>query len=390
MLETYKYDVQVVGNGPAGIGIPLSILGSETERSCCVIGPKAQFGKGALDYNIAANSAADDFLEPIPDALKLAVAQLKATERLAAIGSGSPELELVADFQSGVAKVLKEHFEQNQRDPFDFGQRISHFKSAGYKRLISYDEQGVRIAESDNVVIAIGGEQQPLDLGLNQPKLQFSDDWLRYDLATLKTLCKGKKITIVGGSHSAFSVADNIKQVGTSERVNILHRSPIKPFYATELEAQAAGYDYDSTQLDDGKVNRFDGLRGKSQDLFNAVKSGGDDLVKLLKAEEDLNNQPCLDEADIIIQATGYRPRRLPIYDAFGYPVESCLDSAKNLSTAFEVDGSQVFYHGLGVTPRDGVNLFQQSFAQRILEGLNEPLSEIEATLHHIVRQSIT
>ena len=88
--------------------------------------------------------------------------------------------------------------------------------------------------------------------------------------SSLTVITAENPIVIVGGSHSAWAAAYNcinkMSQTCSFEKgsIVILHRSPIRLYYGTLLEALDAGYTVDP--VNDvcpltGRVNRYGGLR---------------------------------------------------------------------------------------------------------------------------------
>lgn len=392
MTEIFKYDVQVVGNGPAALGLPLRELEHDSNTKLCLIGPRRDFGEGNLCYNIEANSAAKDFIEVLPSSIRVAVEEaLGCDNHLFRFSEDCHSLEAVSELLRAIGEALQDAYQVRQEVPFTLDRHVAYLRQTGRNEVTSYDSLGEPLVTSQDAVISIGARQKPLNLGQNQPKLELSDEILRLFDEALDERFSDKKVVILGGAHSAFSVADNLHEFAQPEWVKILHRSPVKPYFATESAAEASGYVFEPCQLDEGKVNRFDGIRGRAKDFYEQLSSAeGVSGFSLLQYEGELNAETCLDEADVIIQATGYTPRTIPIFDRHGRSVEPNPIDTKERFSGLKLEKSQIFYNGLAVTPRDGVNLFQSAFANRILLRIREPLSETEAAIRHIVTHSLT
>ncbi len=159
-------------------------------------------------------------------------------------------------------------------------------------------------------LLRAGGEQQILDA-------------LRADPET--------KITIVGGSHSAFSVLLKIQRAIESGKIpppqnpiTVLHNSPIKIFYENTQEAQGAGYEYSSDDVcpQTRRVHRFGGLRSEAGEI--AKKALRDEIpwITLQKSTSDSKEyNSTLEHADILIQAYGEQTRLPEILDSKGNPI---------------------------------------------------------------------
>jgi hypothetical protein len=106
--------------------------------------------------------------------------------------------------------------------------------------------------------------------------LRMSPEQLRAYFAP--TLAAGGKLTVVGGSHSAFSMLENLAKALRSaglEEMTLVHRSQIRLFYESVEQALADGYVFD--HVNDvcpvsGRVNRSGGLR------YSALAVGKDIL----------------------------------------------------------------------------------------------------------------
>jgi hypothetical protein len=156
------------------------------------------------------------------------------------------------------------------------------------------------------VVLASGGEQ-PLpslpSLALNR-KVMTSDHVCTQagidELINRMQTSSKKRIVIIGGSHSAFSAAwiclnklgwgkDSLAACGNSSpaslaasqphSIYIIHRTPIKVYYATKREADRDKYTgYVANKQ--GQIHPFSGLRGDAKTLFNKIRTGAETRVR--------------------------------------------------------------------------------------------------------------
>ena len=103
--------------------------------------------------------------------------------------------------------------------------------------------------------------------------------------------------------------------------ITILHRSPVRVFYASKREADSDNYkDFAHTNRH-GQVHAFAGLRGDAKRFFNNVVRGQETRVRLCQIRSGGGRSliaRCFDDAHVIIWATGYRSREVPVYDATG------------------------------------------------------------------------
>lgn len=380
------YDTLIVGNGPAGLGVPLQALHKAENTSTNnlsfikpvlaglglkIIGPEATLGRGSIDYQIHSNSAALDFIEDLPVSVRARLANNSDYQALLEAGHNPVPLAIVANVGHQVARsLIAELADRSITSP----NKVYQPGTADY---LAYDEvfdclsvgnyEGQIYGNAKNVVLSLGAEPVPLELGLNQEKLVQAEDFLRLEPVDLEALDQ-KRVVIIGGSHSAFSALHNIRRQAPQAQVEVRHRSSVDLFFPTEEAAKSHGYAYTQAAVDGGKVNRFNGVRGEAQTAFLHVKSGLDPNTRLVQTDELVSES--LDQADIIIQATGYQPRRLPIYDPHLNLIMPPEFDDNEAFSPVKIGGCRVFQNGLAQTRRDGVNLFQGEFARKILDQL--------------------
>ncbi len=145
---------------------------------------------------------------------------------------------------------------------------------------------------------------------------------------------RAPRIAIIGGSTSAMASA--VKLLKSADlplgagAVTVLHRRPLRPFYFSRESALADGFS-DFTDADicpvSGFVYRLAGFRLESREMvLRALAIGGrepDPRLTLFQLGEhdDAAARAIIAEADVVIGATGYRPRALPLFDADGAPI---------------------------------------------------------------------
>lgn len=100
--------------------------------------------------------------------------------------------------------------------------------------------------------------------------------------------------------------------------VTMLHRTPVRVFYASKREADADNYrDFAQTNRY-GQVHAFAGLRGDAKTLHREIIHGRETRVRLCQIKAGGSKSliaRCFDEAHAILVATGYKSRTIPIYD---------------------------------------------------------------------------
>ena len=239
--------------------------------------------------------------------------------------------------------------------------------------LVSFDTEGNPIAISKDVLVSIGARQEPFDLDeVNQKKLILSDEFLRFSNNEIHAFVEGKRVAIIGGAHSALSCLDNIRSINQQVPISLLHRSDFKLYFENEDEARKANYPYCKSDLDSGKIHRFKGVRGDAKTRYERIRNKEDPNSKIIKYSGSFT-EICqyLDQADIVIQATGYIPKTIPVFNNKGRLVNQSPVDTKEEFKPLELGNGRVFYNGIAITPRDGVNLFQGEFSAKILSQLS-------------------
>lgn len=105
--------------------------------------------------------------------------------------------------------------------------------------------------------------------------------------------------------------------------ITILHRTPIRCYYASKKDAESDGTD--GSHVDrTGCVNTFTGLREDSKTLFKDVKTGKETRVRLFQ----VNQHGCqnlttraYESASAIVWCCGYKTRMIPGFDASGHEI---------------------------------------------------------------------
>ena len=174
-----------------------------------------------------------------------------------------------------------------------------------------------------------------LALGITEPAHDALAPWaartipsgriVRDHLAALPPLPADRpvRIVIAGGSHSAYSaalvLADAVDAGRLSAEVTILHRGPARLFYP-DMDTRAAE-PHDRLEAvpdpardicpETGQIFRYSGLRHRARALFREIAQGARQgfTQRQIPAIDDA--AALLDQADLIVQALGYRSRRL-------------------------------------------------------------------------------
>lgn len=364
------FETVLIGGGPAGTAMLTAAskqnrLGVLAE-GLAVVEQGPALGRGELgQYAIRSDSTAETFLSAVKDnahpelaALIDHPAGMTMAGHIGALGAPLVEagdlLAVTGDRLRDVAlahgaSVLTGHAALRAQRESDGRWRTTVRDGAGQTRDLL----------SRHIVLATGGYQCPQavhaaplaggTLGdIAGKRLVLSDaflrlggmDALRQRLAARSNPHSAPRIAIVGGSTSALAAAalllkaDPALSLGAGA-ITLLHRRPLRPFYPSREAALAEGFT-DFTDADicpvSGFVYRLAGFRLEARELVLRMLAVGGRAPEPRLALFQLDQhdpaaaRAVLDAADVVIGATGYRPRALPLFDAAGAPITLACD----------------------------------------------------------------
>lgn len=352
----------IVGGGPAGTA--LLTAASKQDRlvalaraGLTVVERDDALGGGRLgDYAISSDSTAETFLSAVRDNPHPEIAALidhPAARQVArfvdALGvplsDAGPLLRVTGDrlgaivaANGGNVATGHEVIEARRSPRGGWTTRL--------RRLADGSESERR---SRNIVIATGGHQ-PLDElvarevagaplhRLADGRLIQSDELLALGgldrAADVLRNKRNPKVAVIGGSTSALaSVALLLRSrpgiAFGAGGITLLHRRPLRPFYHSEAAARADNFtDFGPDDICpvSGFVYRLGGFRLEARELvLRMLQVDGrapDPRVAVHRvADDDVEAQAVIENADLVIAALGYRPRALSLFDTDGTPV---------------------------------------------------------------------
>jgi hypothetical protein len=133
------------------------------------------------------------------------------------------------------------------------------------------------------------------------------------------------RLVIVGGSHSAYAVANLLRQpkvLAPGSKVTLLHRGPAKLFYNSLGDYAAVDHSPLEAVPDlrrdlcaeTGNVFRYSGLRHGARDTFLSIAAGHlPGFYQLQSAQLSTAYDGLNEPADLIVQALGYKSNVLPL-----------------------------------------------------------------------------
>jgi hypothetical protein len=376
-------EVLIVGGGPAGTAVLLAAARSgkltELARAGLVIAERGpRLGAGTLGgYAINSDSTAATLLSSVaghPDPRVAAVADGTAGRAIAALPPDGPvKLTLVAAFLDELGAALHAIVAQAGGHVLTghdvLGLRREHpFWVAQLRR----PDGTARTVVARQVVIATGGMQSDAHaaaaptlagpLGdLCRGRLMRADALLAH--GGVEELCARvegvvrPRVAVLGGSTSAIAAVKLVLESPVGARMatgalKLVHRRKLLPFYRTAEAARADGFtEFGPRDLCpvSGFVYRLGGLRLDAREIvLHALEIGGrkpDRRLRLVRPAESTRGIHALDDAHVVIAATGYRPRALPIAGPGGAPITllaargTAAPMVDNLCRVLDADG---------------------------------------------------
>lgn len=411
------YETQVIGCGPAGLGVAVAadrrgLIEKLLRRGILFVdkNPEANIGSGDFrNLCIRSNSAASDYLESIrPDGVFSDVLKLPAAGKIASFGKEIVPLTLIAELLEDIGRKLREAMEGYPESDLLAATQIEgviHNPCSPQRRFESFTT-GNKSFVSQNVVLATGGQEMAIDLGEHSQKLILSRNVLHDDdvitqirQRLAKHFCE--RVAIIGGSHSAFSVAWRLHEEVIARDfplgcIDVIHRHPVRLFYDSVEEALRDGYSFDP--IHDvcpvtHRVNRFSGIRGDAKDLYRAIVNGKEEHVRLVQCNKQNKGEveETLEHVAVIVQAFGYSANSVPIFGPNDLGIGPRLKDNDQLDVTKEcriydyqrrlIDGTYAIGLGHGITPDpavggepsfrgvlDAVNLYHGKVGEIILD----------------------
>ena len=354
-----KLETIILGAGPAGTGALVwaarnGVLGDWLDAGIAVVEQSESLGGSMGRYALNADTLGGTFLEcldgPRCEPELVALRRHPATIALSNWRDRLPPLELAGRFLDKLGVALRAMFRRHPRSLLLTGATAMQLKlqyDGTVTALIAHRGRQCEISAC-SAVTAMGGVQQAawseieiapgVHLGRWRQKLLESDALLvRGGVELVARRFAGKReprAVIIGGAHSAFSSAwlllHHLPGVAFgSGGIRIVHRSGLRIFYPSREAAVLDGYTFDEDDVcpATGRVFRLAGLRGDGREICRRMCGLGglqqeDRVVAHAVAALDRRELTgLLDAADVIVCATGYRLKTIPVLDADGTPI---------------------------------------------------------------------
>lgn len=200
-----------------------------------------------------------------------------------------------------------------------------------------------KLGSKERKICIVGGAHSAFSVAwlcMHGEAAQFSKNFFQLDTRSRKRAspsCSATKtehlfsysLSFIHDEARVRSAADSLVNVYSNANkrcvsITILHRSPVRVFYSSKNEADSDNYtDYKQTNRH-GQIHAFAGLRGDAKDMYNDILNGREVRVRLCQIKSGGSKKligHCFDEAQVIVWATGYKSHTIPITDAHGVAV---------------------------------------------------------------------
>jgi hypothetical protein len=346
----------IIGGGPGGLG-PLiwaaqhGLLPDWLDRGVAVVERQTHLGGTLGRFGIHSDSLGGSYLECIeapglPEAL-LPLRDDPLAREMAQYRNAFPPLSLVDRFMRRIGIALASMLEASTASSLHLSTeaRALRLRPDGTIAVETIGADGTRAALfARSAVIALGGRQlwpqQALLPGVTLADCRMrrvmpsdralSSDGLR-EANDIMAAAGRRRILILGGSHSAYAVADALLALPAADRlaagqIAILQRRQPRVFYPDRNAALDDLYDVDPGDIcpRTQRVNRMGGLRGYGREMWRQIAHRPRTLpeprivalpMRQFSATE-LRSQ--IEGAALVIPCFGYRSAMLPVFDAQG------------------------------------------------------------------------
>ena len=292
----------IVGGGPGGLGPLLwaaqkGCLDEWLDRGVAVVERSGRLGGTLGRYAINSDSLGRSFLEclesaSLPPALRC-LQHDPLTEEMRRHLEGFPPLPLVDRYMGRIGQALATMLLDSRRSSLHLDTTVEALSlrrdGAVVARVRSGNRRKTLLAKA--AVVAVGGRQLFGEVEL-APGLQLAGCALRQAIPSCRLLthaglaevdellrnADGRRIVILGGSHSAYAVAWALLGLPGAQslvdgQIAVVQRRPPRVFYPDRPTAEADGYAVAPGDIctRTGRVNRMGGLRGHGRDVWRRI-----------------------------------------------------------------------------------------------------------------------
>ena len=344
----------IIGGGPGGLGPIIwaaqhGLLPAWLDRGVAVVERQAHLGGTLGRFGIKSDSLGGSYLEcleapGLPPELQPLLDEPLAHE-MARYRDSFPPLVLVDRYMRRIGVALAGMLAERSALHLCTEARAIHLRRDGSVEVeITGPDGRESVLGARSAVVALGGRQRWMH-GELKPGLALASCQMRHVMPSDRALsivglkeadrilaeAGGRPILILGGSHSAYSVAGAFLELPGAERlakgqIVILQRREPRIFYPDQQAALDDLYDVAPGDIcpRTQRVNRMGGLRGFGREMWRQIalrpRTTPEPRVismdmQCLSAEE-LGTM--IAEAALVVPCFGYRSAMLPVFDAAG------------------------------------------------------------------------
>lgn len=340
----------VIGGGPGGLG-PLiaaaqqGLLAAWLDRGLAIIDRQNSLGGTLGRYGINSDSLGGAYIEYLDaPGLPRSLRELRLdplTLEMARYCDGFPPLPLVHRYMHLIGEriegIVRAH-SNAQFLPRTEAKALRLQPDGSVEAELLAADGSRRTLGARTAIVALGGRQNwpepPMLFDLTLAECLMPSDRLLSsagleDARSILASAGARRIVILGGSHSAYSVAWALLQLPEAAQLRrgqivILQRRAPPIFYPDREVAEADLY---PVTLGDicprtRRVNRLGGLRGNGRDLWRQIerRSGVEPEPRVvampLQSLDEAVLRTFIERAALVIPAFGYRAATLPLFDA--------------------------------------------------------------------------
>lgn len=346
----------IIGGGPGGLGPILwaaqhGLLPAWLDRGVAVVERQGHLGGTLGRFGIHSDSLGGSYLEcleaaGLPPALKPLRGEPLA-QQMAQYHDGFPPLALVDRYMRRIGIALAGMLAGRSALHLRTEARAIHLRHDGSVEVEIIGPDGLGdILATRSAVVALGGRQRWMRSEL-KPGLTLANCRMRHVMPSDRALSTAgleeadeilaeagiskRPIVILGGSHSAYSVAGAFVGLPGAKRlaegqIVILQRREPSIFYPDRLAALDDRYDVAAGDIcpRTQRVNRMGGLRGFGREMWRQIalrpRTTPEPRVVALEIPALAAGElaALIAEAALVVPSFGYRSAMLPVFDAGG------------------------------------------------------------------------
>ncbi len=322
MILNSVIPLQILGAGPAGMGMVLALCNRIAEAngdaawlnglldSLQIFEASANPGGRMGHYRVNANTSSHDVVQGIKDGTPF----VKVRDDYLAHPETRSELIPLTRIQTLMVEPLVEAMREFLGERLHCGIDIARIE-VNDTGFASYDREQRLWAVSENLLFCCGAIETPLpEVIALRDRWEGSMQFLSRD--TLEGLPDTSgPVVIIGASHSAFSCAWRLlhdplfAEFSRDREILILQRREGIKLRCTPDFAAAHQIDYDPVTdvcPRTGLVFFHGGLRKDAKFLYLDIRDGRENRVRLVQLDQLGEQQAVLDQAGLILQATGF------------------------------------------------------------------------------------